>query len=127
MEMQAQSFEEAVAQKGLQRIALWGKVAGIAMMITGGITGVLGLFNFIVGAIPGAITFFMGYLIYKTGTAAAQIRDGGDTRALSDLFHNYGLYLLVTFIMFAVGVGITILMLVLFGVAIFSGFMFDSY
>ena len=125
--MQAQSFEEAVAQKGLQRIALWGKVTGIAMMITGGIYAFFGLFYFIVGAIPGGITLFMGYLIYKTGKSAAVIQDGGDTRALSDLFHNYGLYLLTTFILVAISVGMFVLILVIFGFAFFGGMMYNGF
>ncbi len=121
--MQPQSFnEELVAQKGLQRIATWGKVMGIVMMITGGIAALSGLIYFIVGAIPGAITVFLGYLTYKTGAAAAAIRQGGDTRALSDLFHHYGLYLLVSFIMFAVSIAVTILMFLLFGMFFFTSF-----
>ncbi|MCW1927288.1 DUF5362 family protein [Bhargavaea beijingensis] len=125
--MQAQSFEEAVAQKGLQRIALWGKVTGIAMMITGGIYAFFGLFYFIVGAIPGGITLFMGYLIYKTGKSAATIQEGGDTRALSELFHNYGLYLLTAFILVAISVGMFVLMLIIFGFAFFGGMMYNGF
>lgn len=124
--MQAQSFEEAVAQKGLQRIATWGKVTGIAMMITGGIYAFFGLFYFIVGAIPGGITLFMGYLIFKTGKAATIIREGGDSRALSELLHNYGLYLMTMFILVAIGIGMFLLML-FFGFALFSGMMFGGY
>ncbi|MET3576861.1 DUF5362 family protein [Bhargavaea ullalensis] len=121
--MQQQSFsEEAIAQKGLQRIATWGKVMGIIMMIAGALSAIGGLFYFIVGAIPGAISVFLGWLIYKTGDAAAAIRRGGDSRALSDLLHHYGLFLFISFIMAVVSVVGGILIFLIMGVFIFSSF-----
>ncbi|SIT71942.1 DUF5362 family protein [Edaphobacillus lindanitolerans] len=121
--MQQSSFsEEAIAQKGIQRIATWGKVMGIIMMIGGALSAIGGLFYFIVGAIPGALSVFLGWLVYKTGDAATAIRRSGDTRALGDLLHNYGLYLFISFIMLVVTVVGSLLLFMILGVFIFSSF-----
>lgn len=99
----------------LKRISTWGKILGVLMMIFGGIYALLGLFAFIVGAIPGLVSAFMGYLLFKSGQAAEQFLQNQTEQALSDLIDNYAKFLLIQGILMIVSVVIVVLYFIFFG------------
>lgn len=56
-------------EKSLKRVSRFGKIMGVLMMVFGGISALSGLTT-IVGAIPGVISVWLGYLLFQSGKEA---------------------------------------------------------
>lgn len=87
----------------IKRIATWGKFVGILTIISGALSAVSGLFLFVVGAIPGVIVAWLGYLVYKTGEEASKFlhtQEEGHIETVLDMYGKllkfYGIYFIVT-------------------------------
>ncbi len=106
--------------KTMKRISTWGKVLGVVMMIFGGIYAILGLFAFVVGAIPGAVTSYMGYLIFKTGKAAQNFIESQSEESIANLLDGYAKFLLTHGILLIVSLVILVLFLIIGGIGIFA-------
>lgn len=111
-----------MAEQSLQRIATWGKILGILFMIFGGINALFGLFAFIIGAIPGAIMVYLGYLIFRTGKSAETFINTKENVALADLLDNYGKYLMIQGILVFIYLGLLVLMFIFFFASIIAAF-----
>lgn len=111
-------------KKSLQRISLWGKVLGIMMMVLGGISGFIGLFSYIVGAIPGLFSAFLGYLIFKSGKDAQKFLQTESEEALVDLLDGYGKYLFLQAIVTIVTIVGFILVMLMFGTVLLSAYSY---
>lgn len=109
-----------MAEQSLQRIVTWGKISGILLMIVGGIYGLLGAFAFLIGAIPGIIMVYLGYLIYKTGKSAETFMQTKENVSLAELLDNYGKYLMIQGILMFISIGLVILGII---ISIFTFFM----
>lgn len=107
-------------EQTMKRISTWGKILGIIMMIFGGLSALSGLFAAIIGAIPGIVTVFMGYLIYKTGKDAQEFLESQSQEAISSLLDNYAKYLLVNGILLILTLAVIIVMLLVFGAGFFA-------
>ena len=109
--------------KTIERIAKWGKFLGIFTMIMGVLSAVSGLFAFVVGAIPGLLTAWFGYLIYKTGEDASKFLHNHKEEHVENVLDMYGkllkffsIYMIVSF---AIGLlfGLGFLFLLMVGFA----------
>lgn len=74
----------------IQRIAKWGKFTGIVTMICGAISALSGVFAFVVGAIPGLIIAWFGYLVYKTAEHASKYLHDKNQQHVEDILDMYG-------------------------------------
>lgn len=104
----------------LKRISTWGKVSGIITMIIGAIHALLGLFAFIVGAIPGIITLILGYFMFKSGKEAGDYLMSESEYSLESLLDSYGKYLLTTGILMIISIVLVLLLPLIFGFGIFA-------
>lgn len=77
----------------MSRISTWGKFVGVLTIIGGAFSAIVGLAFFLVGAIPGIIAVYSGYLLYQTGVNATNYVDGGSEFLIEDLLENFGKYL----------------------------------
>lgn len=111
-----------MAEQSLRRIVTWGKILGVVLMIFGGINALLGLFAFIVGAIPGVIMIYLGYLVFRSGKNAAEFIETKENVALADLLDNYGKFLMVQGIVLFVYIGLMIIMFLFFMFTFFAAF-----
>lgn len=111
-----------MGEQTMRRISLWGKVLGILMMITGVLSALGGIFAFVVGAIPGLVTAFMGYLLFKTGKDAGAFLESNSEEALGSLLDNYAKYLLINGILLIVSFVVILLLFLISGITIFSAF-----
>lgn len=112
--------------KSLKRISLWGQLLGITFMIFGGIYALMGIFAFIVGAIPGFITVAMGYFLYLSGKSAKNLLFYVETREdeqndeydkeMNTLLDSYGKFLLINGILFLIAVAIYVLFFIFLGI-----------
>jgi|SRR5690625_2442805 len=109
-------------EKVLARIALWGRLMGILMMVLGAISALGGLTLFIVGAIPGIATVWMGWELYQSGSSAKKLAGSGSQEDLEALLEGYSKYLLINGILIIVSLVMVLISLLLFGAAIFSLF-----
>ena len=106
--------------QSLKRISTWGKILGILMMIAGGLSALSGLFAFVVGAIPGLVTVFMGYLLFKTGKDAQNFLETQSEEDIASLLDNYAKYLFVNGILLIVTVAIVLITILIFGAGFFA-------
>lgn len=111
-----------MAEQSLQRIVTWGKILGILFMIMGGLNALMGLFAFIIGAIPGVIMVYLGYLIYRTGKNAEEFIETKENASLAELLDNYGKYLFVQGILMFISIGLMIIGFIIFFISIFAAF-----
>lgn len=101
------------------RIAGWGRFVGMTTMIIGGIYGVIGLFAFIVGAIPGGVMFFMGFLLFKMGTSAKRYLESGNERSIGELLDSLGSYILLQGVLLIIVLGLYLVMILFFIATLF--------
>jgi|HigsolmetaAR206D_1030411.scaffolds.fasta_scaffold00003_28 hypothetical protein len=104
----------------MKRISLWGRVIGIVTMITGGLSALVGLFALVIGAIPGIVSVYMGYLIYKTGRSAKEYLENQSSNAIEDLLKSYSTQLLTSGILLIISLIILLLVALLGGIGFFS-------
>lgn len=98
----------------LKKLSFWSKFIGICFLISGIISGILGIFAYIIGAIPGIITAFIGWKLCKAAKDARlfaySINEAElDRQLLSDMVEKYtsffrilGIYMIVGFIFFVI-------------------------
>jgi len=110
-------------EQTFKRISTWGRALGIFMMITGGISALFGLTFFVIGSIPGLITAYLGYLVYKTGKSAKSFIQKQDEESLNTLLEGYAKYLLVNGILLIVSLAFILISFMLGGFALFALFM----
>lgn len=102
-------MNEQILTRRLLRISFWGKFLGIGMMVVGGISALIGVFAFIIGAVPGVLTMIIGYFSFKVGQEAGILKNGSDENAQLALFDNLGKLFLTQGILFIVGIILSIL------------------
>lgn len=73
-----------------KRISTWGKFVGISTMILGAISAISGLVFFIVGAIPGVLMTWLGYMIYKSSQEADAFMEDHNEVHVEELLNAYG-------------------------------------
>ncbi len=97
--------------QGLKTLARWGKITGIFYMVAGGLSALAGLIAFIVGAIPGLIGAWMGYLLFNAAKSAERIayEGTGNENELDVLIESIGKYLMVNGVLIIVGIGMSVL------------------
>lgn len=98
-------------QQGLKSIARWGKITGIMIMVSGGISALIGLLSFIIGAIPGAILAFTGFLIFKSARSAENLTYEWNENELDNLLESYGKFLMINGIFVIVSIVLGLLSL----------------
>ncbi len=91
-------------QQGLKTLAKWGKITGIFSMIAGGLSALTGLIVFIVGAIPGLIVAWMGYLLFNAAKSADRLSHDWNEDELDLLIESIGKYLMVNGILIIMGI-----------------------
>ena len=102
--------KETLNKETLKSLAYWGELLGWTLLVAGAINAVIGLFGFLVGAIPGVFTFIMGQkLLSATKQAEALTHSDGDMRKLNALlddlkgfFKIYGIFTIVSFILLGI-------------------------
>lgn len=108
--------------ENIKKLAFWSSLLGWIMLISGVINAIIGLFAFIIGAIPGAITAFLGYKLIKASQQAKRLYEEGPSENCFNefLIHFYqffkiqgivfiiGLVLAVLFFLFVINTIITI-------------------
>ena len=109
----------------LQKISTWGKVVGILMMIGGGLSALSGLVFFVIGAVPGLIIVWLGYLLFKISKDADVLKHQYDAFAQTSLYKNLGTFLQVQGILAIISIIFTliVLLLVLLGAVAFGSFI----
>lgn len=98
----------------IERIDKWGKFTGILTMICGIISALSGLFAFVIGAIPGLVIAWFGYLVYKTAEHASKYLHDKQEGHLEDILDMYGKLLKFYGIYMIVSLIASVLFLVLF-------------
>lgn len=106
--------------KTIKRISTWGKIVGIISMIFGILSALGGLFLFIVGAIPGLISTYLGYLIYKTGRAAGEYLEQESDEAIVEMLEAYSKYLLVSGILVIISLVVALIGVFVGGIGVFT-------
>lgn len=106
--------------ESLKRISTWGKILGILMMIAGGLSALSGIFAFVIGAIPGLVTTFMGYLLFKTGKDAQEFLESQSEESIASLLDNYAKYLFLNGILLIITLVLVITMVLVLGASFFS-------
>lgn len=93
-----------------KRISTWGKFVGILTMIVGGLSALSGLPFFLIGAIPGLIVAWLGYVVFKSGQEASAFLTDHNEVHIEELLNAYGkllkFYGLYTVIMFVLAIPI---------------------
>ncbi|GAJ98151.1 DUF5362 family protein [Geomicrobium sp. JCM 19055] len=104
----------------LPRIALWGRVLGVILIVSGAFSAISGVFAFVIGAIPGIITVVLGVFLFQSGSAAKQLEDSGDPAELNNILIHFGRYLLWNSIMAIIAIAFVIIMVILVIMGIFT-------
>jgi Trk-type K+ transport system membrane component len=100
-------------QAHLNSIAKWGKFLGYLYIIFGAIDAILGLFAFIIGAIPGVIMIFLGIFLLRTGKEAENLLQEYDERPLTEMLNNIAKYFKVMGILMIIGIVFAIIAIIL--------------
>lgn len=74
----------------MKRISQWGKFTGILTMIWGALTAVSGLPLLLIGAIPGLLITWFGYIVYKTAENASKYQHDNKEEHIEDILDSYG-------------------------------------
>ncbi|GAK08481.1 DUF5362 family protein [Geomicrobium sp. JCM 19038] len=104
----------------LPRIALWGRVLGVYLMISGAISTITGLFAFVIGAIPGVITIILGVFLFQSGSAAKRMQEQESSVELNNIFTGYGRFLLWNSIMAIIVTLFVIILIILVLMGVFA-------
>lgn len=96
-------------QRGLKTVARWGKITGIMIMITGSISALIGLLSFIIGAIPGAILTWTGFLIIKSAKSADNLTYEWNEEELDNLIESYGKFLMINGVLIIISIVVGVL------------------
>lgn len=94
-------------EKSLKRVSKFGKIMGVLMMISGGISAILGIIT-IIGAIPGVITVWLGYLIFQSGKEADEYLTHQTEEYKEKIIVSFSKYLYISGIMLVVGLALLI-------------------
>ncbi|MCA1064491.1 DUF5362 family protein (plasmid) [Rossellomorea sp. AcN35-11] len=105
--------------KGIQK---WGKFMGYLTIIMGVIHALLGLFAFVVGAIPGIVTIFLGLFILRAAKNAEKLVIGYDEHSMNEMLDNFRKYLKVQGILLIISLVLLVVTMLFYGV-IFASFI----
>lgn len=109
-----------MASEQLKKLAFWSKFVGWCFLVTGILSALIGLFAFIIGAIPGMITSFMGWKLITAGTHAEKISyTENDEGAFEDFIQNYLTFFKIQGILFMISIVLYILAFFLAGSSFF--------
>lgn len=95
--------------KSFKRVSTWGKVFGILMMISGGISALSGIFAMGVGAIPGIISIWLGYLLFQSGKDADVYINDPTLENKDRIVVGYAKYLFISGIMICVIMAVSLI------------------
>ncbi|PLS19087.1 hypothetical protein CVD28_01385 [Bacillus sp. M6-12] len=95
-------------QEHLKKLSFWGKFVGWTLLISGGLSTLIGAFAFLVGAIPGLVTIYMGWKLIKASENADRLyHEANNEEAFQSLLKNYlsffktqGILLIVMFVIY---------------------------
>lgn len=108
--------------KIIKRVSTWGKILGITTVISGIFNAIIGLIFFIFGAVPGIISIYLGYQIYKTGRAAGEYLTFENEDSILALLESYSKYLIVSGVLMLISLVIALLVMFIGGTAVFTLF-----
>ena len=114
-------------QRSLNTISKWGKFLGYLFIVCGALTGLGGLFFFIIGAIPGVVQIFLGVFLLRSAKEAEALLRQYDETSLATMLDNYAKYLKLTGIFMLIYIILTVVILLFtFTGAIIFGDLIDS-
>lgn len=108
----------------LRSIQKWGKFVGWLTIISGSLSALFGLFAFVIGAVPGVITIFLGIFLVKVAASAEILTRQYEETQMEELLLNIGKYLKLQGILIIVSLAFVLLGLIVYGaliVALISG------
>lgn len=127
-ESQRRGHLDGVMFDSLKNIARWGRITGWIMMILGILSALGGLFAFVIGAVPGIITFFLGLYLKQSGDKASELIRTMNEETLVYMIKDYakylkvqGIYMIVSFVLVFL---VYFILFVSFGFAAFNA---DTY
>ncbi|MRX74436.1 hypothetical protein GJU40_20195 [Bacillus lacus] len=109
-------------QESLRNISKWGAFLGYLFIILGGLYALVGLFLFIVGAIPGIISIFLGIYILRSARQAKDLLQEYEEKALAELMLNYAKFLRLLGILMAIGLIINLIAIGFWMFILITGF-----
>lgn len=114
-------------QRDLQAISKWGKFLGYVFIVTGVLSALMGVWAFVVGAIPGVITIFLGLYLLRSAKQADVLVRQYDEYALSEMLAYYAKFLKLQGVFMLVYLGLVALFVVMgLSGAFFAGSLLDS-
>lgn len=109
--------------KTFKQIASWGKPVGIIMMIGGILNALVGaVAGVLIGGIPGAITVWLGYLLYKTGVEASEFLKDEKEGRVEEILELYGKFLKIQGILLIVTLVILVPLFVILSIVGIASF-----
>ncbi|AJD93377.1 hypothetical protein JMA_40590 (plasmid) [Jeotgalibacillus malaysiensis] len=94
-------------EKSFKRVSRFGKILGVLMMVSGVLSALSGIMT-IVGAIPGAITVWLGYLIFQSGKEADEYLTHQTEEHKEKIIVSFSKYLYISGIMLVVSLALLI-------------------
>ncbi|MFD2115758.1 DUF5362 family protein [Paenibacillus yanchengensis] len=104
----------------LRGIQKWGKFVGWFTVVMGVISALFGLLAFVVGAIPGVISIFLGLFLIRSAESAGRLVLEYDTGQMDGLFDNYKKYLKLQGILMIINLVVLIVGLLGYGAVIIA-------
>lgn len=100
----------------LKKLSTWSKVLGWVQFISGIITGIIGVFIFLIGAVPGVITAILGWKLIQASKVSDKITAEAeeDNSNIKDLANSYGTYFQIQGIYTIVMIVLTVLFAILY-------------
>lgn len=89
-------------EKSLKRVSRFGKIMGVLMMVFGGISALSGLTT-IVGAIPGVISVWLGYLLFQSGKEADVYLTEPSQKNKDNIIIGFSKFLFISAVLMIVG------------------------
>lgn len=99
----------------LERMRKWVNIVGIVYIIMGSLSALTGLMAFVVGAIPGAITVFLGIKLLGVKKAADRIlmQQSATPEDMNLMISEYASFFMTQGILMIVGFALSILIIIL--------------
>lgn len=94
-------------EKNLKRVSRYGKLMGVIMMVSGLLSAVPGLMT-IVGAIPGLVSIWLGYLMFKSGKEADEYMKHQTDEHKEKILVNFSTFVFTQAILMIVGLALMI-------------------
>lgn len=94
-------------EKSLKRVSKYGKIMGILMMISGGISALTAIMT-VIGAIPGALTVWVGYLLFQSGKQADEYLKTAAVESKEQIVKSFSTFLYVQGILSIVSIALIV-------------------